>query len=294
MNIAIIGSRHFGNKNDPAIIAANLGTTLYYWEDLLLDIKPSDVKIFAGNENILETGFDLFICLGWYKNGNNSIYRDLALALALALDKKGIKYWNSEMGRQRSTSKLSQMVILALNGYLIPDTLFSLSPAQTLARLTDGTPYIVKAASASRGANNFRLTSKAEIAHVLSAPVAHFLVQSFIANDHDLRVICFAGEPRLILKRSRASDTTHLNNTSQGGSGEWLPLSDFSDEFNATCTEIAALLGREMGGIDFIETIDNNIKKYYCLEVNAIPQLTSGTDVERKMTALKQAIANSK
>ncbi len=51
---------------------------------------------------------------------------------------------------------------------------------------------------------------------------------------------------------------------------------------------ICTIMNREMAGIDFIPDTTSKIG-YSCLEVNAIPQLTSGFDFERKMSALVEA-----
>lgn len=289
MKTLVIGSKNFGKKNNPVIFAKNLNADIYYFEDLVFDISRNDVKIFAGEKNILTEGYELAICLGWYKNGKKSYYRDIAYSLAKAFEANGIKYWNSEMGMQRSTTKLSQMMIMALNDIQMPKTLFSLTDDLILARLQDNQKYIVKAAAASRGKSNYLLDSKNTIKDVLSTPDTIFLVQEFIPNDHDLRVICFGGEPKLALKRSRTSEETHLNNTSQGASAEWIEI---PEDLKEPARKISKLLGRDMGGIDFIESVDldNSSRLCYCLEVNAIPQLTSGTDVERKMAALIETV----
>ena len=289
MKCMVIGSKHFGKKNNPRIFAEKTGADLYFWEDLVLDIKTNAVRVLFNGENILEKGYKLAICMGWYKNGERSIYRDLAYAVAKAFDAVGIEYWNKEMGDQRSITKLSQMTIMALNGVNVPATRFSLSGKQLVLGLVEGKKYVVKAVAASRGCNNYCVSSLLEVEDIIDGSTLPFLVQEFIPNDHDLRVICFGGEPKLVLKRSRTSNDTHLNNTSQGGTAEWIDLDPALAE---NARKISKLLGREMGGIDFIEVenLDNGGKMYYCLEINAIPQLTSGTDVERKMAALIETV----
>ena len=285
MKTVVFGSKNFGTKNNPNLIAEKLSAQCYYWEDLLFDIQSNQIVVTtADGRDIFAEPFDLAICMGWYKSEQGGIYRDLALCLASILSAKGIQYWNSEMGLQRSTTKLSQMVKLSLGGILVPHTYFSLNPSLFLDRLSDHTPYVVKAAAASRGRHNYLVSNLSEMHQIFQSHSLPFLVQELIPNDHDLRLICFGGEAKLLLKRSRRDNSTHLNNTSQGGSAEWLP--EIPQDLQALAVRITQLLGREMGGIDFIETIDNSDQKYYCLEVNAIPQLTSGTDVDRKMAAL--------
>ena len=289
MKIMVIGSKHFGKKNNPNLFAEKLEADLYFWEDLVLDIKTNAVRLLFNGKNILDEDYKLAICMGWYKNGEKSIYRDIALSVAKIFDKAGIEYWNKEMGEQRSITKLSQMTIMALNGINVPETRFSLSGKQLVKGLVDGEKYIVKAVAASRGSNNYCVSSLLEVEDIIDGSTLPFLVQEYLPNDHDLRVICFGGEPKLVLKRSRTTNDTHLNNTSQGGKVEWIEL---DAKLAENARKISKLLGREMGGIDFIELedLDNGDKMYYCLEINAIPQLTSGTDVDRKMAALIETV----
>ncbi len=295
-NIIIIGSLNSGKKNNPIQIADSIRSediviNVVYWEDLVFSISTSNIEVEASGINIINPKPDLIIALGWYKNGKKSIYRDVAFSLALVLKNKGIKFWNSEMGSQRSMTKLSCMVQLALDGISVPTTYFSLDKKLIASKLQY--PFIAKAAGASRGEMNYLIKNNEDIAMVLESD-AYFIVQPYLINDHDLRIICFDGEPALILKRSRKQGAnTHLNNVSQGADASWLELSDVPADLLTLSHKICIITGREMAGIDFIpDTLFDT--GYSCLEVNAIPQLTSGTDSEKKMAALANTIKNIK
>ncbi len=291
-HVLVIGSTNSGGKNDPSIMAEHLqnaghDVSLCYWEDLVFDISTGDVKILTGDSDLAsDLHPDLVIAVGWYKSGKEAYYRDLAFSLALYLEKANVKFWNSEMKHQRSTTKLSCMVQLALEGVSVPHSLFSLN-AQKLP-LSEGAA-VIKAISASRGESNYLVNSRAEAKDVLTKmPMS--LVQPFMPNDHDLRVICFGGEPSLFLRRSRGENAaTHLNNTSQGGSAEWLDKESISEELLTASHKISIIMKREMGGIDFIPD-PSSPYGYSCLEVNAIPQLTSGYDTKNKLHELAIAI----
>lgn len=292
MKIIVIGARESGTKNDPAVIADSLATDtttvdLLYWEELIFSVKGSRVEVQANGADIMQLQPDLVIAVGWYKNGKNVIYRDVAFALSLYLKHHEVRFWNSEMGHQRSSSKLSCMVQLALEGVPVPATLFSLDKSLVASRLA--VPFIAKAAAASRGQSNYLVVSNDD-ERWRNEDVA-FLLQEFLPNDHDLRVICFAGKPALILRRSRQADAlTHLNNTSQGGQACWLELSEVPPQLLTLSEKICRIMGREMGGIDFIPDESSREGGYSCLEVNAVPQLTSGTDSDKKMHAFLAAI----
>lgn len=292
MNVLVIGSKKSGSKNDPRTIYSALSgavaAKLVYWEDLEFAIATNKVVVSAEGEDVLE-GVDLVIAVGWYKTGRQSIYRDVAYSLALVLDQRGIRFWNSEMLAQRSTSKLSSMVQLGLSGVSVPDSYFSLNTGTVIKSLQP--PYVIKSITASRGANNYlvKVADDPKIGNITQND-SYYIAQPYLPNDHDLRVICFGGKPRMVLKRSRRSGVeTHLNNTSKGGEAEWLDLSEIPPALLTESEKICKIMKRELAGIDFISDANSPVG-YSCLEVNAVPQLTSGHDAERKMKVLLQTI----
>ena len=294
-NILILGARDSGTKNDPRVLAEAIASPdtaveLLYWEDITIDISSGMVRfLMPSGQDLADFGPDLVMAVGWYKSGNKSIYRDVAFALALHLDHHKIKFWNREMLYQRSTSKLSCMVQLTLADIPVPDTQFSLDNHVISIQPL---PFIAKAASASRGHSNHLVSTELERSEI-DFGAGFFLVQPFLPNDHDLRVICMSSNPQLILKRARAKDAdTHLNNVSQGGEGVWLDKATVAPELLTISTKICKILGRDLAGIDFIPD-ESSPFGYSCLEVNAIPQLTSGQDVQIKMSALKQVISEA-
>jgi glutathione synthase/RimK-type ligase-like ATP-grasp enzyme len=291
-HILIIGSRKSGKKNNPEAIARRIASeatrvTLAYWEDLVLDIATGRVRVSAEGKQLLEESIDLCITIGWYKNGKQAYYRDVAFALALILKAKGVRLWNSEILEQRSVTKLSTMVQLALENIPVPRSIFSITTRNAISHLSY--PYIAKAIAASRGDHNYLVSDAGDRDKVLEQDFP-FLIQPFLENDHDLRVICFGGKPSLVLRRSRAAESeTHLNNTSQGGQARWIPLDEMPPELLTFCEKISKIMSREMAGIDLIPDA-SSLYGYSCLEVNAVPQLTSGTDVDIKLDAFARAI----
>jgi len=292
--VLIVGPKEVGLKNDPAVIAEHLASTevectTVFWEDLVFDVKTSNVSVrFAGRE-VADFAPDLVITLGWYKSGKRAILRELALSFSAYLEHNKIIFWNSEVRQQRSTGKLSCMTILALAGIEVTDTKFSLTKSLVNSDLTY--PVVIKASQASRGASNYLVNNDDEAEHAFG-DLRHntMVVQPVFANDHDLRVICFDGKPALVLKRSRApGSTSHLNNTSQGGEAAWLDLDSVNSQLLTISEKICTVMHREMAGIDFIPDA-NSPYGYACLEVNAVPQLTSGHDVQNKLAALANAI----
>ena len=170
-NILVIGSRKSGSKNSPLVIASSLNSentvaSVVYWEDMVFSIETGSVAVTVNGKNIFDFEPNLVIAVGWYKNGKKTIYRDIAFSFANLLSHNNIPYWNSEMGNQRSTTKLSCLVQLALAGISVPTTYFCIDnkKPQSIMKF----PFIAKAAAASRGDMNFLIKSENDLVHVNS------------------------------------------------------------------------------------------------------------------------------
>jgi glutathione synthase/RimK-type ligase-like ATP-grasp enzyme len=295
--VLIIGSNRqlAGSKNDTNILAQSLVDKLgvdfavssYFIEDLLFCINDQKQQIIDSKSGQDVANADLVICLNWYQGGVHAFYRDIMFTVALYLQARGTDFWNSEALHQRSTTKLSMMMQLALAGIPIPATYFSLDHEALRQQAVD-LPCIIKTIKGSRGNDNHLAASRKELGDIL-ADSRPYMLQEFISNDHDLRMVCFRGEPELIIKRTRRSNDTHLNNTSQGALAELVVLDQAPSNSVQLARKICALTGREIAGVDLLLANDGS-ERIVCLEVNAIPQLTSGSFVQEKSEAFAKSI----
>lgn len=290
--ILIIGStQQQGSKNDPEAVCKALDAGAVHamyiaWEDLVLRVQAGNVSITAHGQELTDHNPDMVMLLGWYKQ---SLYRELALCVGLYLQHANIHFVNTEAVMQRPRTKLACMVQLALNDIPVPVTHYAVN-GESLR--DQELPVIVKAFAASRGASNHLVSEVVDLERLLSESPNKMLVQPFLPNDHDLRVIMFAGKPSMVLKRSRLSDaTSHLNNVSQGARADWLALTDVDSHILTMSEKICRIMGREMAGIDLIPDVSSPCG-YSCLEVNPIPQLTSGHDADKKLSTLAETLKN--
>lgn len=291
-SIVVIGSRNTAGKNDPETLArAVKAVHLLFWEDLILKVSKGEVKVYDPTSDFDLKEASLVLAVGWYKNGDQAIYRDVALSLGEYLNHHKVKFWNSEMTLQRSTTKLSAMVLLALNGFDVPETYFSLSNDNMMKGFNKG-PVIIKDAAASRGRNNYLINNSSELEGYIADQDGpnRYLMQEYIPNDGDLRIVCFGSSPKLVIER-RGGEGTHLNNTSKGGQAELKDVKALSEELVKACEQICQMMGREMAGIDLVPSNDGLSRQVF-LEINAIPQLTSGSFIDEKLEALSQTIGN--
>ena len=255
--------------------------------DMPVPLEKPIIKVWHKGRDLAAGEYDVAVMFGWYGEGRFGHYGDLAMALGTLLHDAGAKVWNSEAYLRPWRTKIGLMFVLAHDGCLAPDTLYAPDPACALACLVPGRPYVVKDASGTHGKCNY-LTS--DPYRILDALKAHRgLIQNFVPNDHDLRVICFGSEAALVMERSRSDDTTHLNNTTRGGNAKW--AEGIPDKLKEASRRIAELSYCDMARIDFIETkAVGDVAHYWCLEVNVMPQLTSGFDVPRKLEAFAEAV----
>jgi ribosomal protein S6--L-glutamate ligase/gamma-F420-2:alpha-L-glutamate ligase len=146
---------------------------------------------------------------------------------------------------------------------------------------------IVKAADGYGGKTNFLVRTYQEFKEVLNSHRGvQFVVQEFIPNDRDYRCLVFGGKVKLVLQRSRdTASESHLNNTSQGATGEIIPLENLPVQAIADVESAALALNRSsFAGVDLL--INSETGQHYILEVNQTPQVEIGAAVDQKMSAL--------
>jgi ribosomal protein S6--L-glutamate ligase len=291
----VIGSRYAVSKgkNDVGYITQYLrdyseamDVSVHYLEDLVVDITENSIQISDVANNVVFTNADLLVAVGWY-------YRhllELSFVISQYCELNRIPYWNSEMGRMRLAGKLSTMALAARHGLPIPKTLFSIDPARVEEKWLNF-PVVCKAVNASRGQDNFLFNNVGDLRRwiVAKRDTKQYIFQNYIPNDSDLRLVCIGGKVKLAIRRSRNDHTTHLNNVSQGAQADLLKV----DSLDARVIEIAERLTeihhRELSGVDILLSHDKK-KPYVVMEVNPIPQLTSGSYVQEKMMLLADEI----
>ena len=265
--------------------------SVIYYKNLVFDISNQNIKVWDAVSGVDLKEFDSVLMTNWFSHA--SVRKDMALALALYFQHHGISVFNSEALHNRSSSKLSQMMLAALNNVPIARSLFSLSFEQ-LVKTAQNTPklklpLIFKDAQASRGKGNYLVKAWSEAENL--APEHNekhpFMVQEFIESDgSDYRFFVAGGHSQFVIHRL-GSDDSHLTNTSAGASTEILQTNQLPVSYSHDVETMSKLLGREVTGIDIME---DEAGKHYFLEANPIPQIATGSNVELKLTALKNAL----
>lgn len=217
-----------------------------------------------------------------------------ALAAAKYLERHGIEFFTTEVSRFTPLSKLGQQALLADQNIPLPDgittssrqfkKLFKKQPPFAF-------PFVLKSIQAFGGNNNFLVNSYDELVNILDVHTGEtFIAQPFIPNDFDYRVLILGGEIKLVIKRARQDETTHLNNTSQDADAEFFDADVLTDTQKADSIRAAQLVGREQFcGLDLL--INKETGEHVVLEVNEAPAIQLGAEPERKMHAMLKFMA---
>ncbi len=253
------------------------------FENLIFCFDGTKLSVTDSASGVDVADHDAIMLIGWFKS---KMLDDTARAVAHYAHSKGVPFVNSEAYHGRSFTKLSQCVIAALNGVNVTPFLFAIDKQVLLRAVASSRPTfprILKAVAASRGQDNYLVHSYDEIAALLaeaSDPPKNFILQEFVPNEGDFRLIVMGGTVRLAIHRKAPLDS-HLNNTSQGGVARLVEPAELPEKVIADSILLAKLLRREVTGVDMIQHRDTG--QYYFLEANNMPQLSTGSFVPEKM-----------
>lgn len=252
-------------------------------KDLQISIKNNKLSIIEPLTNKSVSDFSAVYVELWYKS------QQQALALAKYCAQNNIAYFSKELEHILPISKLGEYAVLSDNQLPLIDSLFtSNKQLKELAkenRLPFEFPMILKDIEGYGGNNNYLLKNKQELIKIINENKdITFVLQKFIKNSFDYRVLVFGGEVKLIIQRKGQSDT-HLNNTSKGAEGLSIPLNKVPSKIIDDSLLAAKLLGRsEFCGVDTV--VETGTNHHYILEVNQTPQIEDGAEVDKKINAL--------
>lgn len=146
-------------------------------------------------------------------------------------------------------------------------------------------PFIMKPNLGSKGESIFLIKSSADLNKFNVDDLKDYIVQNFIENDGDYRVLVLGGKPLGIIKRV-ARKGSFLNNISQGGTAVMEFNVDLRIKLGQAAANVGSYFDLSFCGIDFI--IDKKTQEIYFLELNTTPQWqgfqkTTGIKVSEKI-----------
>jgi len=181
----------------------------------------------------------------------------------------------------RPNGKLLQAALFFVNHVPLIPTYFQEAYSSDLNELPYGIPFVFKLDRGKKGRNNYRVESSKQWLKLINQDES-FIVQEYIRNDGDYRVLCFGYEAKVVIKRSAAPDN-YLNNTSQGATAKLIPVDKVLAEALRVAESAAKASKNEVAGVDIVRGKGND--RWYVIELNQSPQMSTGAFVEQKLDA---------
>ncbi|HSD55934.1 MAG TPA: hypothetical protein VLA92_02160 [Candidatus Saccharimonadales bacterium] len=264
----------------------DLDTTWAYLDDLIYAVDNDQVSVYDyRNERSIDE-YDVVYFRYWGEQQGH------AIGVARICKLLGVPFIDDEVLRRGSQNKITQYVNLYEAKVPIPKTLIAGGDLllETHQRYGFDFPFIMKDKGGTRGQSNYLVRSQQEMQQIVADnPEVTFILQEFIENKGDYRVIVAGGEVKLIIHRL-AVEGSHLNNTSQGGSAVIVPNDALPADVLDDCVRASRFFGRNFAGVDIVKSESNNM--YYCFEVNRAPQIEHASFEAEKAVILAEYLAS--
>jgi len=257
------------------------------WEDLdfLIDGDRTSIRIRQTGEDIKE--FDTVICIS--APNHNSMDSFAAFACYSAVGsycrKNQIKMIDDNFCSH--SGKLFEMWRCWEKDIAVPKTAYGDLDFLKQQLGAFGGVAVLKSVYGSKGKDNYLVHSAEEIEQSLEGKsCADFILQNFIENDGDYRIITFDYEPKLAIYRS-SGGKDHRNNTSLGGHAD---IVEMTPELAEIAHKTAEAMDIKFAGVDIIT--DKNTGEHYILEINRTPQFVTGAFIDEKYQVLRDYLSN--
>ncbi len=281
--VLIIAKRNENFDSLSAKLCADSDITVDVWDHSKINVQILDGKMTVSNEEFeddLSAYEKVIVMIAPEKKYH------MFSAIGCAARQNNIEMLDDFFAD--TSGKLYAMCRFAEMGLSVPDTFFGSVDFLKKSLSLIGGQGVLKSIHGTKGRDNYLVKSADEIEKILNEdPEKEFILQNFIPNDGDFRVVTFNYQPRIAIYRS-SNGKDHRNNTSVGGSATIVPFENLSDEFLTLAKDAARALQIKMAGVDLIQNKETG--KYFVLEVNRTPQLASGSFVDEKAAAISDLI----
>ena len=256
------------------------------YDDLVISFIDGKMRVSVENTGLDLADYDMV----YFKS---SVVHDITATYVQYALRNDVKVTDVAKGAYAGGSKLYTYGIIVPAGISVPNSLFAM-PGRLVGAYDRyeqalGLPFVLKGIHASRGDVNEVIRSRDDFDRVVAVALtsdkkAYLIGQSFVPNEGDLRILVFGGEVQLVIHRQRADESTHLNNTSQGGRATIVPIEELPAEVIAASRSAATLSEIGIAGVDMVK--DKETGKWYCFEVNEGPQMATGSYRQSKWNEL--------
>ncbi len=251
---------------------------LWSYADANLSIDNGEMRVINSTIGKDLAEYDNILVLKTPEHDKNHIFS----AIGCAARKSDIPMLDDVFSN--TSGKLYEMFRFAENDLPVPDTAFG-SVDFLINKLAEyGGLGVLKSTHSAQGRNNFLIKSAIELKNVLeNNPKVSFILQNFIPNDGDYRIIVINFEPKMVIYRS-SGGKDHRNNTSLGGSATIVPIKNMDQKILETAVTASRAMDIRLAGVDIIKNKETG--EHFLLEVNRTPQLASGSFLTEKISVL--------
>ena len=243
------------------------------------NIKPVNAEyadIVISNDGILVNGEPLqnfsFVFLGLMAKK-----MELANIVIDFLKKNNIAYFSYGTPKDKG-NKLEDMWNLSQKGLPYIPTFVSANFEDSVSYIKENKwkyPVVVKNMDSAGGDGVSKADNEKELKKLFSDEdekhqgnfESFRMIQKFIPNEGDYRVLIFDDKIIAIAKRWTEDEKEFRNNMSLGGKGK---KAELDKEQQDLALSAAKTTGKSMAGVDLIQSKDD--KKWYIMEVNSSPQ----------------------
>lgn len=261
----------------------SINFTLNFYEDLVYELSMNGSRIAEMPSNKDLADYDLVYQRKWRATPAP------AASVATYLRSKNVPFIDQESYYHGSFNKLTQYSRMWALGLPFPKTVFASQKKlknwiKTQLADTFTFPVIMKGVAAHRGEDNHLINSVSEAVDLVAkAPDIDFLIQEFIPNDGDYRIIV-GGDEVLFVMHRQSPKGTHVSNA-KGGKAVIVNKNVLSTAMLNAAIQAAKSLQRDIAGVDLV--IDNSNGSFYILEVNPAPQIVDSPHEKEKAIALQ-------
>ncbi len=207
--------------------------------------------------------------------------REFAIASAHYLKHKGVKFIDRYI-LSEGKGKISSSFMVDDK---VPVPLAIFTPNKTalfsaIDKFKIDFPLVFKADLGAAGDDNYLVQSRDELENMVDSSTINMLVQEFIPNQGDYRILVLNGKAKFAMLR-RGQNGAYLNNISKGGKAELVDLASLPKQMIKDAEYAAQIARLDVAGVDVI--VDSQTGKYYILEINQSPEIETGDFVDEKL-----------
>lgn len=264
------------------LVAKKVPTKIASFEEIELFIEKNNVQAVIAKKSL-----EKYNMLFFRRVGEN---RNLAFILSSIAKKRGTLYLDKVYEKTNEASKLKQTAILALNGISVPKTFFSSVYTENSVRSAEkfiGFPMVIKISKSKKGLGVFLANNKKEVLEIIQKEsTEEIIIQEFIPNNFDYRILVLGNSIGCIIKRERPDKKNEFrNNVYLGATETFLKLNTLDKKIKNEAIRAAKIANIQIAGVDMIVGANNQT---YVFEVNRSPAFTFDEKISNELNALAE------